>query len=82
MEEMTPTLMKKLITNAINVPRKAARTTFENFIVLCFVGLKCKNTQKKLTFAENLYDGKMRCALRFQHGRQGTDFHASLPINK
>jgi hypothetical protein len=36
MEETTPTLMKKLITNAINVPKKAARTTLPNFMMICF----------------------------------------------
>jgi hypothetical protein len=35
MDEITPILTKKLISNAMSVPIKAARTTLENFIMLC-----------------------------------------------
>jgi hypothetical protein len=44
MEETTPTLMKKLITNAMSVPMKAASTTLPNFMMLCFVCLGRKST--------------------------------------
>ena len=33
-DETTPILMKKVATNAINVPKKAANKTFENFMML------------------------------------------------
>ena len=34
MEDTTPTLMKKVITIAISVPRNAANNTFENFMTI------------------------------------------------
>jgi hypothetical protein len=33
-DETTPNLMKNVATKAINVPKKAANKTFENFMML------------------------------------------------
>lgn len=59
MEVITPTFTKKLINKAIKVPRNAARTTFENFMVIEF----CVTTAK---LNQNLYLCNMtRCYILF-----------------
>ena len=54
MEDTTPTLMKKVTTIAISVPKNAASNTLENFMMLEFILQTLIDPQTKLRVKETM----------------------------